>query len=65
MVGARIKEYLNAKGIKQVYVAEKTGLTPTQLSNIFNKNEKINVVEYAKICKALDVSLDTFLEGIE
>ena len=65
MIGTKIKEYLVMKGIKQTFVAEKSGLTPTIMSDICNKDRKIDVVEYAKICKALDLPLDYFLDDIE
>lgn len=62
MVGIRIKEYLNANGIKQSFVAEKTGLSAMVISDICNGNRKIDVVEYYKICKVLNVPFETFLE---
>lgn len=62
MVGKRIKEYLMSNGIKQTFIAEKTGLTPMVISDICNNGRKIDIVEYYKICKALNVPLETFLE---
>ena len=62
MVGAKIKEYLAEKGIKQSFLAQKTGLTDHAISDICNKDRRIDCVEYYKICKALDVPLETFLE---
>lgn len=63
MVGKKIKEYLNKNGIKQSFLAEKTGLSNSIISDICTKERRIDVLEYYKICKALNVSLDTFLEG--
>ena len=66
MVGKRIKEYLVSNGIKQAFIAEKTGLTPMVISDICNNGRKIDIVEYYKICKALNVPLETFVkEGEE
>ncbi len=66
MVGKRIKEYLVSNGIKQAFIAEKTGLTPMAVSDICNGGRKIDIVEYYKICKALNVPLETFVkEGEE
>ena len=62
MVGRRIKQYLTDNGIKQSFLAEKTGMTPMVISDICNKDRKVDVVEYHKICKALNVPLETFLE---
>lgn len=61
MIGARIKEYLAENGIKQSYLAEKTGLTTTQISNICIHDRKIDALEYYKICQALNVPLETFM----
>lgn len=61
MVGARIKDYLTQNGIKQTYLAEKVGLTNSQLSDICNRDRKIDCVEYYRICQALNVPFDTFL----
>lgn len=65
MVGARIKNYLAENGIKQNYLAEKTGLSASQVSDICIHDRRIDCVEYYKICKALNVPLETFLDGIE
>ena len=65
MVGAKIKDYLNENGIKQTFLAEKSGLTTTQISDICNANRKIDVIEYAKICKVLNLPLDYFLADIK
>ena len=63
MVGERIKGYLQNNGIKQSFLVQQTGLTPTIVSGICNEERKIDVMEYHKICQALKVPLNTFLEG--
>lgn len=65
MIGKRIKEYLAERGIKQSFVAEKAGLTPTTMSDICIKDRKIECVEYYRICKALGVPMETFMEDVE
>ena len=65
MVGKEIKEYLEQNGIKQSFVAEKVGITPSQMSGICNKGRSIDCVLYYKICRALNVPLDLFFEGLE
>ena len=65
MIGNRIKEYLRDNGIKQSYLAEKTGLSNCQISDIVNHDRRIDCVEYYKICNALNVPLDHFMQGIE
>lgn len=63
MVGKRIKEYLMSNGIKQKFLADKTGLTTMVISDICNNGRKIDIVEYYKICKALNVPMETFIES--
>lgn len=64
MVGAAIKDYLEENGIKQAFVAEKANITPSQMSDICNKGRSIDCATYYKICRALNVPLEKFLEGI-
>ena len=65
MVGARIKTYLADNGIKQNFLAEKTGLSQNAISDICIHDRKIDCIEYYKICKALNLSLEYFLTDIE
>ena len=61
MVGAKIKQYLTENGIKQAFLVSKTGLSADKISAICNHDRKIDCVDYYKICKALNVPLETFL----
>lgn len=65
MVGSKIKNYLIENGIKQSFVADKAGLTVSQMSAICNGDRNIDVVTYARICKALNVPFDSFLPDDE
>lgn len=67
MLGAIIKQYLNENGIKQNFLVEKTGLSPSQISYICNHDRRVDAIEYYKICKALNVKLEYFVKraGIE
>lgn len=62
MVGAKIKQYLQDHGIKQGFIAEKVDIPSSKMSDICNKDATIDCVLYYKICKALDVPLETFLK---
>jgi transcriptional regulator with XRE-family HTH domain len=64
MVGERIKKYLQENGIKQTFLAEKTGLTKMQINDICVRDRKIDCVEYYKICKALNLPLEYFMDGV-
>lgn len=61
MVGRKIGQYLKENGIKQSFVAEKVGIAPSKMSDICNKDMNIDCILYYKICKVLNVSLETFL----
>lgn len=61
-VGERIGLYLSQNGIKQSFLAEKTGIPDSVISTIVNKGRKIEVMEYYKICKALNVEMATFID---
>ena len=64
MIGSEIKTYLSEKGIKQAFLAEKTGLSNSQVSDICNHDRRVDCIEYYKICKALELPLDFFFERI-
>lgn len=65
MVGNKIKEYLRENGITQTFVAQKAGISNNAMSHICNKDRSIDCIEYYKICKALNVPLDYFLQDVE
>ena len=62
MVGLRIGKYLDDNGIKQSYLAEKVGIPQSQMSYICKKGKRIDSVLYYKICLALNVPFETFME---
>lgn len=65
-IGKRIGDYLKDQGIKQAYVCERAGLTPTEMSYICTgKSKKVDAIDYYKICKALGLDLLFFLKDGE
>lgn len=64
-VGKRIQQFIKDNGIKQTFLADKVGFTDAKLSAIVNGQRGIDCIDYARLCKALNVSYDTFLEGVE
>ena len=60
MIGLKIKEYLDEKGIKYSYLSKKSGIPMNLLSLTLNGKRKMSVEEYFVICKALRVPADTF-----
>ena len=57
----KIKEYLKENGIKQTFLAEKTGIDVSTLNAILNENTRLTVDRLELICKALNVSSEIFL----
>lgn len=62
MVGQNIKSYMAAHGIKQRWLAEKVGLSETAMSAKLNGLRGFTFEEYERICGALGIRTDTFLE---
>ena len=64
MVGQRINKYLTDNGIRKSFVAERAGISRSKMTQICSeRNRKVDAVVYYRICKALHVPLETFLEG--
>lgn len=63
MIGQNIKNYLKEHGILQRDLALETGIPASKVSRICSNYEaKIDALSYYKICKALNVSFETFLD---
>ena len=60
MVGSRIKDYLDKRGIKYTFISEAVGLPANVFSNMLNEKRKITAEEYFKICRAVGVSANEF-----
>ena len=61
MIYQRIAEYLEEKGIKQITIAEKVGMSKVAMSEALRGNRKIEVEEYAAICEALELPPEKFI----
>ena len=61
MVGQRIKAYLEDHGIKQIFLSEKAEIPLSVLYAILSGSRKIEIMEYYRICQALNVDLLTFI----
>ena len=65
MLGLKVKEYLDRKGIKYSDISKKTGIPMNILSIIFNGKRGMKAGEYISICDAIGVPLDMFAEDPE
>lgn len=53
-----IKRIIDEKGMKQVVVAERAGLSPQQLSEILNDRKLLRVEHVVPIARALGVTIN-------
>ena len=59
-INERLNEYVVKNGIKQIYIAQKTGLTPDIIRKILNCNRRILADEFLLICSALEIDPNIF-----
>lgn len=59
-INERLNVYVAENGIKQVYIAQKTGLTPDTVSKMLNGSRKILADEFLLICNALNIDPNIF-----
>lgn len=62
MLGTRIKEYLDKRGIRYTHISDKTGIPMNALSPLLNEKREIKATEYFAICNALNVPLTEFAD---
>lgn len=53
--------YLNNKGIRQSFIAQKCGWSKQKLHFMLHKKQSMTVEEYGLICDVLNVSYDFFM----
>ena len=60
-----IRDFLSDCGIKQKKVADRAGIDEAKLCKMLQGKRKIEASEYANICRAIGVPMDTFMEQKE
>ena len=63
VVQSKVAQYLEEQGIKQSWLAQKTGLTDNMISGILNGKRKMTADEFVRICKAIGKNPNDFMEG--
>ena len=61
MLQKSINEYLQANGITQTFVAERTGITTNALNLALNGKRKLTADECIRICDALKLPYGYFI----
>ena len=60
---SKVADYVRNMGVKQSWLAEKTGLTESIVSDIFRGKRKMTADEFVCICKALGKNPNDFMEA--
>lgn len=55
-INEKLAEIINAKGLKQSFVAEKTGIKADAVSRILANKRSIQADEFLKLCELLEVN---------
>ncbi len=58
----KLRDIIDARGISQAWVAEKAGTTEETISRYLSGIHKPNLDVVARICKALNVSIDYIMD---
>lgn len=61
-IGEKVGIYAKEHGIMNKFLAEKAEVTDAKISLIFKGKQEIGVIEFYKMCQALNVPMETFLE---
>lgn len=58
MIAEKLAAAIDARGMKQKFIAEKVGISETALSMLLNGKQKIDVEVFFKICMVLQMTPD-------
>lgn len=59
-INERLNDYVTENGIKQGFIAQKTGLSADTVSKILNGKRRIMADEFLDICAALSIDPNMF-----
>lgn len=59
-INEMLNDYVNKNGIKQVHIAQKTGIAVNIISKMLKGNRKIQADEFLRICTALNIDPNIF-----
>lgn len=65
VVESRIAQYINDRGIRRSFIAERTGLGRDVFNNILLGRRKLSIDEFQKVCIVMKVDPLLFLDYIE
>lgn len=59
-INIKLKEIIERRGIKQIFICQKTGMTADTISRIINNTRKMTAEEFLNICEALGIDPNEF-----
>lgn len=62
LVYERVRQYLDANGVKQTAIAQKTGIKLSTFNAIMNGKRTLYADDLREICLALNVSPEVFID---
>jgi transcriptional regulator with XRE-family HTH domain len=62
-INRTLAEIVEKRGIKQSYIAEKTGMSPDMVSKTLRGDRKLTAEEFLIFCEVLDISPELFRNG--
>lgn len=62
LVHEKVKQYLEERGIRQSFVAEKCSMSATTFNAMMNGHRKMYAEDLRAICYALEVSPEQFID---
>jgi transcriptional regulator with XRE-family HTH domain len=65
LVGTRIRQLRNAKGISQEELGFLANLDRTYITSVENGKRNISIINIEKICKALDIPVNKFFSPFD
>ena len=60
MLAEALSDYIKERGFKQCVIAERAGLTESELSRILRQKSPLKADVFLRICEALEVSMGYF-----
>ena len=63
MVRENIAAYVKNNGIKQKFIADNIGISPSAVSQLLSGDREISAEEYISICNLFNVSCDFFVSN--
>lgn len=62
MIAEQIKSYIEEKGIKQIAIANGTGISKAAISSSLNGKRTLTAEELVRICRFLEVPCERFFD---